>query len=346
MQLVEPAPKGDLRPTEPPPPGLQGGAPAKPPMDARRAGRFLLRYSLVIILAVFLVTLALSNRSFLTVSNMNVILIQVAANALLATGATFVILTGGIDLSVGSVVGLSGVVAALFAQDDGALTCTEAVALGVLAGVAIGAFNGALVAYAKVPPFVATLGNMTVASGLAFVFSEGQPISGLSDQFLHLAGTVGGFSIPVAVMIVVVLLSWLVLARTKFGMHVYAVGGNAHAARVAGVGVRSTRFAVYVIAGALAGVAGVLLAARATAGIANTGVGYELNAIAAAVIGGISLMGGRGSIIGTVFGFLIIGVLDNGLNIINVSPFYQLIVKGLIIIGAVFVDSLTHRSDD
>ena len=321
-------------------------APGGTRLDAHAVRRFALRYSLVIILAVFLVALALSSRSFLTVSNLNVILIQVAANALLATGATFVILTGGIDLSVGSVVGLSGVAAALFAQDDGLLTCTGAILLGLLAGAAIGAFNGALVAFAKVPPFVATLGNMTVASGLAFVFSDGQPISGLSDQFLGLSGTVHGVSIPVAVMVVVVALSWIVLARTKFGMHVYAVGGNAHAARVAGVGLRGIRFSVYVIAGALAGLAGVLLAARATAGIANTGTGYELNAIAAAVIGGISLAGGRGSMIGTVLGFLIIGVLDNGLNIINVSPFYQLIVKGLIIIGAVFVDSLTHRTDD
>lgn len=312
----------------------------------RQVGRFALRYALVIILAVFLVTLAISNHSFLTFSNMNVILIQVAANALLATGATFVILTGGIDLSVGSIVGLSGVVAALFAQDDGALTCTEAVALGVLAGTAIGAFNGLLVAFARVPPFVATLGNMTVASGLAFVASDGQPISGLSDQFLALSGKIFGLSIPVAVMIVVVVVAWIILARTKFGMHIYAVGGNPQAARVAGVSLRSNRFAVYTISGFLAGIAGVILAARATAGIATNGTGYELNAIAAAVIGGISLAGGRGSIIGTVFGFLIIGVLDNGLNIINVSPFYQLIVKGLIIIGAVFVDSVMNRGDD
>ncbi|WP_284948054.1 ABC transporter permease [Acidisoma cladoniae] len=315
-------------------------------MNGRRLGRLALRYSLVIILALFVITLAVSNKSFLTVSNMNVILIQVAANALLATGATFVILTGGIDLSVGSIVGLSGVVGALIAQDDGALTFSEAVALGILAGGAIGAFNGLLVAIARVPPFVATLGNMTVATGLAFVASDGQPISGLSDQFLALSGTVGGFSIPVIVMIVVVAVSWLVLARTKFGMHIYAVGGNPHAARVAGVNLKVTRFAVYVISGLLAGLAGIILAARATAGIATNGTGYELNAIAAAVIGGISLAGGRGSLIGTVFGFLILGVLDNGLNIINVSPFYQLIVKGLIIIGAVFVDSLVNRTDD
>ena len=314
--------------------------------SGRQIGRFALRYALVIILAVFLVTLALSNHTFLTLSNMNVILIQVAANALLATGATFVILTGGIDLSVGSIVGLSGVVAALFAQDDGVFTATQAVILGVAAGTAIGAFNGALVAFARVPPFVATLGNMTVASGLAFVASDGQPISGLSDQFLALSGKVFGLSIPVAVMIVVVVLAWIILARTKVGMHIYAVGGNPQAARVAGVSLRSNRFLVYTISGFLAGVAGVILAARATAGIATNGTGYELNAIAAAVIGGISLAGGRGSIIGTVFGFLIIGVLDNGLNIINVSPFYQLIVKGLIIIGAVFVDSVMNRGDD
>lgn len=315
-------------------------------LSAQQIGRFALRYALVIILAVFLVTLAISNQSFLTLSNMNVILIQVAGNALLATGATFVILTGGIDLSVGSIVGLAGVVAALFAQDDGTLTCAEAIALGVLAGAAIGAFNGLLVAFARVPPFVATLGNMTVASGLAFVASDGQPISGLSDQFLALSGTIYGISIPVAVMVVVVVIAWIILARTKFGMHIYAVGGNPHAARVAGVNLRANRFAVYTISGLLAGVAGVILAARATAGIATNGTGYELNAIAAAVIGGISLAGGRGSIIGTVFGFLIIGVLDNGLNIINVSPFYQLIVKGLIIIGAVFIDSLVNRGDD
>ena len=324
----------------------QAGTAVGRPRDPSRIGRFMLRYALVLILALFIVVLAVSNRSFLTVSNANVILIQVAANALLATGATFVILTGGIDLSVGSVVGLAGVASALLAQDDGVGNCVLAVGAGVLAGALIGAFNGALVAFARVPPFVATLGNMTVASGLAFVASEGQPISGLSDAFLSLSGTIGGVSIPVVVMIVVVAISWVVLARTKFGMHVYATGGNPHAARVAGVNVRLTRFAVYVISGLLAGVAGVILAARATAGIANAGVGYELNAIAAAVIGGISLAGGRGSVLGTVFGFLIIGVLDNGLNIVNVSPFYQLIVKGLIIIGAVFVDSITHGGDD
>lgn len=309
-------------------------------------GHFLLRYALFLILAIFVVGLALSQPAFLTLSNLNVILIQVAANALLATGATFVILTGGIDLSVGSIIGLSGVAAALVAQQDGTVPFLAAIAAGLGAGAAIGAFNGLLVAVARVPAFVATLGSMTVALGIAFVLSEGQPISGLSDSFLALSGTIGPLSIPVAVMVVAVAVSWVVLARTRFGMHVYATGGNAHAARVAGVEVGRTRFLVYLISGALAGLAGIILAARATAGISNSGEGYELNAIAAAVIGGISLAGGRGSLLGTVIGFLIIGVLDNGLNILNVSPFYQLIVKGLIIIGAVFVDSLVNKSPD
>ncbi len=309
-------------------------------------GALALRYALVLILAVFIVLLGLTNASFLTLSNFNVILQQVAANALLATGATFVILTGGIDLSVGSIVGLAGVVAALIAQADGTAPMLGAIAGGVGAGVAIGVINGALVAIARVPPFVATLGNMTIALGIAYVLSEGQPISGLSDQFLAISGPLGGVPIPVLTMLAVVLIAWFILARTRFGMRVYAVGGNAHAARVAGGNVRFVRFVVYVVSGGLAGLAGTLLASRATAGIATTGTGYELNAIAAAVIGGISLMGGRGSVIGTVFGFMIIGVLDNGLNIINVSPFYQLIIKGVIIIGAVFIDSYLNQKEE
>ena len=311
-----------------------------------RLSAFALRYSLAIVFVVFLVVLGISNASFLTLSNFNVVLLQVSTNALLATGATFVILTGGIDLSVGSVVGMSGVVAALVAQADGTPATVEAVAAGVLAGGAIGVVNGVLVAIARVPAFVATLGNMTIALGIAYVLSEGQPISGLSDQFLALSDSAYGIPVPVALMVLAVVISWVLLARTRFGLHVYATGGNPQAARVAGVNLKAIRLIVYTISGLLAGLAGVILASRATAGIATTGTGYELNAIAAAVIGGISLMGGRGSIIGTVFGFMIIGVLDNGLNILNVSPFYQLIIKGVIIIGAVFIDSALNRKED
>jgi ribose/xylose/arabinose/galactoside ABC-type transport system permease subunit len=306
----------------------------------------LLRYALVLVLIVFVAVLGLSNGSFFTLSNFNVVLLQVSTNALLATGATYVILTGGIDLSVGSVVGMAGVAAAMVAQQDGAGWTVAAVATGILAGGAIGLLNGLLVAIARVPAFVATLGTMTIALGIAYVLSDGQPISGLSDQFLAVSGDLYGFPVPVLLMILAVLISWILLARTRLGLHIYATGGNPQAARVAGVNLRGIRLTVYTLSGLLAGLAGVVLASRATAGISTTGTGYELNAIAAAVIGGISLMGGRGSIFGTVFGFMIIGVLDNGLNILNVSPFYQLIIKGVIIIGAVFIDSTLNRKED
>ncbi|MET1025709.1 MAG: ABC transporter permease [Dongiaceae bacterium] len=310
-------------------------------------GRFALRYSLVIVLVFFVIALSISDEHFLTFSNFEVILQQIAANALLATGMTFVILTGGIDLSVGSIVGMSGVVAAMLAQDEGTGQMLEAAALGILAGGAVGAFNGSLVSFVRVPPFVATLGTMTIALGIAYVLSDGRPVSGLSDSFLTIGNnSIFGVPIPVAIFIAVLLVSYVILAQTRFGMHVYASGGNPHAARIAGVSVRFIRFAVYTISGLLAGLCGVIMASRVTAGIATTGASYELNAIAAAVIGGVSLMGGRGKLIGTVFGLLIIGVLDNGLNILNVSPFYQLIIKGLIIIGAVFIDSYLNSQDD
>ena len=322
---------------------LASAAPAKSRVAVKE---MLLRYALVLVLLVFIVVLGLSNASFFTFSNFNVVLLQVSTNALLATGATYVILTGGIDLSVGSVVGMSGVAAAMVAQRDGVPWTVAAVTTGVLAGGGIGLVNGLLVAVARVPAFVATLGTMTIALGIAYVLSDGQPISGLSDAFLAVSDQFHGFPVPVALMIVAVLVSWLLLSRTRLGLHIYATGGNPQAARVAGVNLRAIRLTVYTISGLLAGLAGVVLASRATAGIATTGTGYELNAIAAAVIGGISLMGGRGSIFGTVFGFMIIGVLDNGLNILNVSPFYQLIIKGVIIIGAVFIDSTLNRNDD
>jgi ribose/xylose/arabinose/galactoside ABC-type transport system permease subunit len=244
-------------------------------------------------------------------------------------------------------VGLSGVVGALLAQTDGPVAAAIAIAGGVLTGAAIGAVNGLLVSIAKVPAFVATLGTMTIALGIAYVLSNGSPISGLSDEFLSLGQlTFFGVQLPIVTMLVTLLLSFLALTKMRFGLQVYAVGGNVQAARIAGVNVRRILFSVYMISGLLAGAAGVILAARVTAGIPTTGAGYELNAIAAAVIGGISLMGGRGSIWGTAIGFLIIGVLDNGLNIMNVSPFYQEIIKGAIIIGAVFIDSFANRKSE
>lgn len=318
--------------------------PSTPQNSGSGVKSLLVRYAIVIVLLVALIVMEALDPAFLSLSNIQVIMLEVSTNALLAIGATFVILTSGIDLSVGSIVGLSGVVAALAAQHQGASFTVYAVLLGVLSGVAIGAVNGFLVSIAKVPPFIVTLGTMTITLGLAYVLSNGEPISNLSNSFLNIgSGSAMGVPIPIVVMVVAVLVFLVVLTRTRFGMHVYAVGGNIKAARIAGVRVNRVLFLVYVTAGALAGLAGVILASRVTAGIPTTGSGYELDAIAATVIGGTSLMGGRGTLTGTVIGFLIIGILNNGLNLLNVSPFYQDIVKGVIIVGAVFVDSLINN---
>jgi ribose/xylose/arabinose/galactoside ABC-type transport system permease subunit len=315
-----------------------------PPAQIPISGAQLLKFIPVVVLGMFVVALGALNPQFRTTDNFGVILLQVSTNALLAIGATFVILTGGIDLSVGSVVGHSGVAAALVAQQDDPSIAVAAAVVGILTGTLFGSLNGLLVSFARIPAFVATLGTMTIAFGIASVLSNGSPISGLSDAFLSIGQMEWfGIQLPVFAMLLTVALAFFVLRWTRYGLQVYAVGGNSQASEIAGVNVRWIRLSVYTISGTLAGIAGVILASRVTAGIAVTGKGYELNAIAAAVIGGISLMGGRGSMWGTVIGFLIIGVLDNGLNIMNVNAFYQEIIKGSIIIGAVFIDAFANK---
>jgi ribose transport system permease protein len=221
-----------------------------------------------------------------------------------------------------------------------------AVLAGIGAGLLVGLINGTAVAAGKVPPFVVTLGMMTIALGLAQVISDGSPISGLPDSFLTIANNSWlGIPIPIIIMVVAFAVLWLVLGRTKFGMNVYAVGGNPLAATIAGIKTRRVIMAVYCLSGALAGLAGVILASRVTAGIATTGTGYELDSIAAVVIGGISLVGGRGRIAGALIGVLIIATLNNGLDILNISAFYQDIIKGALIIAAVFVDVRVAKRD-
>jgi len=310
-----------------------------------RVAKWSLDHAIFSMLLVFVVVFAIVSPAFGSLSNGRVILLAASASALLAMGEAFVILTGGIDLSVGSVVGLSGVAGALAARNCGSAAVATVVAVAV--GLAAGLFNGLVVAFARVPPFIVTLGSMTIALGVGQVLSHGSPVSGLPERFIAIANnSYGGIPVPVMIMVVAFLVLWLLLARTGFGMHVYAVGGNPLAARIAGINERRILLAVYTLAGVLAGLAGLILASRVTAGIATTGTGYELDAIAAVVIGGISLMGGRGSIAGALIGVLIIATLNNGLDILNVSPFYQDIVKGILIIAAVFVDvRVAHRTE-
>ena len=279
---------------------------------------------------------------FLTVSNLLNVAQQTAINAVIAVGLTFVIISGGIDLSVGSLVAFSGVVLASLLQRE--VPIPLAIAGGLFAGSACGLLNGVLITMGRLPPFIATLGMMSVARGGALLFTQGRPISGFSDSFRWLAtGEILSVPVPVALMIVVYGIAHFLLRRTKFGRYLYAIGGNEEAALLSGVRVRWYKTMVYGTSGLLSGVAAVLLTARLNSAQPIAGINYELDAIAATVIGGTSLMGGQGSVVGTLIGALIMGVLRNGLNLLGVSSFIQQVVIGSVIILAVLMDTAFKR---
>ena len=275
---------------------------------------------------------------FLTVSNLLNVLEQTAINAIIAAGMTFVIISGGIDLSVGSLVALAGVVLALGLQAGWPAPAAIAAALAV--GAAFGILSGLSITWGRLPPFIATLGMMSVARGTALLFTDGRPISGFDAGFRSLAtGRLLGIPAPVLITIAVYLIAHLVLRRTRFGRYVYAMGGNEEATRLSGVNVRFHKTAVYAVSGLASAVAAVLLTARLNSAQPIAGMMYELDAIAAVVIGGTSLMGGDGAIGGTLIGALIMGVLRNGLNLLGVSSFVQQVVIGLVIVFAVLIDT-------
>ncbi len=284
-----------------------------------------------------------ANPNFFTVPNLVNVVRQISINGILAVGVTFVLLTGGVDLSLGSVVALAGVVAASAAHPH-QYPVVVPLALGVLTGAACGAVNGFVVTKGRVAPFIATLGMMTVARGLALVVSGGRPVSNLSPAFTRLGGDVMGIPIPAIILAVITLLSFVFLKHLRLGRYIYAVGGNEHAAWASGINVGMVKLLAYTVCGALAGLAGVVLAARITTGQPNAGVGYELDAIAAVVIGGTSLSGGVGGVGGTILGSLLMGVINNGLDLMNVTSYYQSIVKGIIIVGAVLFDRTREKS--
>ncbi len=281
--------------------------------------------------------LTFATPNFLTVPNLVNLVRQISINGILAVGVTLVLLTGGVDLSLGSLVALSGVVAAHFAQTPGAVA--SPVLAGIGAGALCGAASAMVISHGRVAPFVVTLGMMTVARGLALVLSGGRPVSNLNPEFTRLgSGAVAGVPAPVLTLAAVAVFCHLLLRHFRLGRYIYAVGGNENAARTSGVNVHRVKLFAYTLCGALAGLAGVVLAARITTGQPNAGVGYELDAIAAAVIGGASLAGGVGGVGGTILGALLMGVINNGLDLLNVSSYYQQIVKGVIIVGAVLLD--------
>jgi inositol transport system permease protein len=301
------------------------------------------RFGLLFVILVVGFALSLTTDTFLSVTNLTNVARQVSINGILAVGVTFVLLTAGVDLSLGSVVALSGVACAMFAH-PGENPVIVPIAVGLLTGAACGLINGVLVTRGGVAPFIVTLGMMTIARGLALILSGGRPVANMSESLTYLAGDVWDIPIPVLCFGGVAALAWFFLRDFRLGRHLYAVGGNENAARAAGISVERVKLFAYVVCGLLTGLAGVVLAARITTGQPNAGQAYELDAIAAVVIGGTSLSGGVGTITGTLLGVLLIGVINNGLDLQGVSSYYQAVIKGVIIVGAVWLDRRQARS--
>ncbi|WP_321166718.1 ABC transporter permease subunit [Paenibacillus sp. Soil787] len=293
-------------------------------------------------LVLIVVILSVVNGDFLTVGNIFNVLRQISINALIAFGMTFVILTGGIDLSVGSILALSSAfTAGLMASG---MNTWLAVGIGLIGGLVMGAINGLLITKGKVAPFIATLATMTVFRGLTLVYTQGRPITGFKEDFALLGkGYFLQIPMPIIWMVIAFAVLYIILKHTTFGRRVYALGSNEEATWLSGINTSKVKILVYSISGLLASISGIILTSRLNSAQPTAGGAFELDAIAAVVLGGTSLSGGRGWIVGTLIGAMIIGVLDNGLNLLNVSSFYQQVVKGVVILIAVLLDRSKAR---
>ena len=292
---------------------------------------------------IFLTVFPTTRSTFLTPKNMFNIVRQNASNLFLATGMTMVIILGGIDLSVGSVIALSGVVAAGCVVNFGLPEAVGFIA-AIAVGAAVGLFNGFIICKTDIPPFIVTLASMNITKGIALVLTGGAPIRCMTDAFKFPgAGYVGPVPTPVILMFIIFILAALMINKTQLGRHIYAVGGNVQAAKFSGISVQKVKFIVYAYTGVMAGIAGVVIASRLYSGQPTAGDGAEMDAIASVVVGGTSMSGGSGRIGGTLIGVLIIGVLNNGLNLMGVDSNFQYIVKGLVILLAVYVDFLRNK---
>ncbi|MCT8977521.1 ribose ABC transporter permease [Clostridium sp. CX1] len=297
----------------------------------------LFKYRSLIGLIVLCIIISVVTPRFLTVTNVLNVLTQVSVNAIIAVGMSFVILTGGIDLSVGSTLAITGAVAAVMVKAD--INVVLALMVALVIGGLVGLFNGALVSKGRIQAFIVTLATMTIFRGVTYVYTKGTPVSGLGSDFMVIGNEkIAGIPLPVIIIVIVALAAWYVLNQTRYGRYVYAVGGNEDSARLSGINTDKIKALVYVVSGVTAALSGVVVTSRIGSASPNAGVGFELDAIAAVVLGGTSLSGGEGSVTGTIIGAMIIGVLNNGLNLMNVSPFYQSIVKGLVILLAVMLD--------
>lgn len=311
-----------------------------------RALFIFLRHNLGIMLVLLLLVVLLSVLSpvFLTPNNLLTVLKQISHNMCLALGMTLVIILGGIDLSVGALVAMIGTVTVGLIVNQG-VPIFAGILIGLFLGIICGAINGGFVAFFKFPAFIVTLSMMNIARGAAYIYCGGKTTRIMDERFVRIGtGSLGLIPVPVIYMLVMIVIFSILLNKTKFGTYIYAIGGNREAARLSGVPIKLTEIAVFTIAGFMASFAGIVLAARMYSGQPSVGDGHELNAIAACVLGGISMSGGVGRIGGTVMGVLVMGVINNGLNLLNVSTYWQYVAKGAIILIAVMVDWMKQRS--
>lgn len=302
--------------------------------------KYMSELTTVIALIILMAVITIINSNFLTANNLLNLLLQVTSNALIAFGMTFVILTGGIDLSVGSILALSSALTAGLLGSG--MPVTLAILISLILGCILGMMNGLLISYGKLAPFIVTLATMTIFRGATLVYTNGNPITkGLSDTFLFQflgQGYIVGIPFPVIIMFIVFIVLYVLLHKTAFGKSVYAIGGNEKAAYISGVKLNKVKIIIYSISGIMASISGLIITSRLSSAQPTAGASYEIDAIAAVVLGGTSLSGGKGRILGTLIGALIIGVLNNGLNIIGVSAFWQQVVKGVVILIAVLID--------
>ena len=322
-------------------------------MDTLNLKHNLVKFQSIIALLVMCIALSFLSDRFLSADNGWNVMRQISVNMIISVGMTLVILTGGIDLSVGSILALTGAITAFLLKSGGefidwnlyvGFTLLGALVGGTLAGTFLGWFNGLTITRFKVPPFVATLAMLTIARGLTMLLTGGFPITGFSSQMAFIGtGWFLGIPMPVWISAVVVLAAVVLTSKTRLGRHIYAIGGNETAAELSGLKIKKIKLIVYSIAGSLAAIGGIIVTSRLDSAQPNAGIGFELDSIAAVVIGGTSLSGGKGTIMGTVQGALIIGILNNGLVLLNVSPFWQQVIKGLVILMAVVIEKFNSR---
>ena len=322
-------------------------------METKNLKHTLVKFQSIIALLIMCIALSLLSDRFLSADNCWNVMRQISVNMVISVGMTLVILTGGIDLSVGSVLALSGAVTAFLLKSGSefmslnlyiGFTLLGSLIGGILVGTVLGWFNGLTITRFKVPPFVATLAMLTIARGFTMLLTGGFPITGFSGKMAFI-GTGWFLGIPMPVWISAVIIGGAVVLtnKTRLGRHIYAIGGNETAAELSGLKIKKIKIIVYSIAGALSAIGGIIVTSRLDSAQPNAGIGFELDSIAAVVIGGTSLSGGKGKIMGTVQGALIIGILNNGLVLLNVSPFWQQVVKGLVILLAVVVEKLNSK---